>query len=185
LSGFVLPIEPVEGEIRIDATPLDRSKRRSWQAGIGYVPQDIFLLDDTVTANIALGQDTSKTDHGQLRRACSAAQILDFIENELSDGFQTAVGERGVRLSGGQRQRIGLARALYHRPDILVLDEATSALDNTTEDGVMKAIKELEGSITMIIVAHRLSSIRWCDQVVELHHGRIINKADSTSVISR
>lgn len=165
---------PSAGGIYIDKTRLDNTNLANWRAGIGYVPQDIFLLDDTIAANVALGQPADQIDYEQLRRACTAAQLLDFIEQELHDGWQTQVGERGVRLSGGQRQRIGLARALYHRPEVLILDEATSALDQSTEADVMMAIAELEGKLTMIIVAHRLSTIQWCDQVVELNRGRVV-----------
>jgi len=164
---------PVSGGIYVDEIELTKDNQRNWRAGIGYVPQDIFLLDDTVAANVALGLPADKIDQEQLRRACAAAQILEFIEHDLPSGWQTTVGERGVRLSGGQRQRIGLARALYHRPDVLILDEATSALDQATEAEVMKAIAALEGELTMIIIAHRLTTIQWCDQVVELNAGKV------------
>ena len=164
---------PVSGGIFVDELQLHRDNQRNWRAGIGYVPQDIFLLDDTIAANVALGERAEQSDHTQLRRACAAAQILDFIEHDLPSGWETQVGERGVRLSGGQRQRIGLARALYHRPDVLILDEATSALDQETEAEVMKAIAALEGELTMIIIAHRLTTIQWCDQVVELTAGKV------------
>jgi ABC-type multidrug transport system fused ATPase/permease subunit len=133
----------------------------------------------------ALGQDTSKTDHGQLRRACSAAQILDFIENELSDGFQTAVGERGVRLSGGQRQRIGIARALYHQPQILVMDEATSALDNITEKQITRAIDELKGGRTIVMIAHRLTTVQNCDLIYLMKNGEIIDRGTYDELVSQ
>lgn len=178
---------PSSGGIYVDDIELTKDNQRNWRAGIGYVPQDIFLLDDTIAANVALGQPADEIDHEQLRRACAAAQILDFIERDLPSGWKTQVGERGVRLSGGQRQRIGLARALYHRPDVLILDEATSALDQTTEAEVMKAIAALEGELTMIIIAHRLTTIQWCDQVVELSAGKVVEQptvADKTLEVS-
>jgi ATP-binding cassette subfamily C protein len=135
---------------------------------IGYVPQDIYLMDDTIEANIAFGIEPAEVDYQALRKAAQGAQILDFIEKELPEGFQTIVGERGVRLSGGQRQRIGLARALYHKPQILILDEATSALDHQTEAAVMETIHQLQGKLTMITVAHRLSTLDKCDRVIQM-----------------
>ena len=160
--------QPEQGEIRVDGRPLTVTDFPAWRALIGYVPQDIYLLDAPVTENIAFGVPPAEIDRKALRAAAGAAQILEFIESELPQGWETTVGERGVRLSGGQRQRIGLARALYHQPEILILDEATSALDVETEAEVMKAIQSLKGKITMIIIAHRLSTIESCDQVCRL-----------------
>jgi ATP-binding cassette subfamily C protein len=140
----------------------------SWQSLIGYVPQEIYLLDDTVAANIAFGVNEAEIDKTALREAASAARILEFIEQDLPEGFLTVVGDRGLRLSGGQRQRIGLARALYHGPRILVLDEATSALDHETELSVMETIGNLRGRLTMVTVAHRLSTLEGCDRIVNL-----------------
>ena len=159
---------PTSGQILVDDTPLDSKNIRSWQKGIGYVPQDIFLLDDTVLANIAFGLPFREVDMARVREAAQAAQILEFIETGLSNGFETLVGERGVRLSGGQRQRIGLARALYLRPELLVLDEATSALDVETEAEVMRAIEALHGSMTIVIIAHRLSTLERTDRIIRL-----------------
>jgi ABC-type multidrug transport system fused ATPase/permease subunit len=159
---------PTAGRILIDDTPLGPDQRRAWRGGIGYVPQEIFLIDDSVAANIAFGIPKEKIDPAALQRAATAAQILDFITNELPSGFDTLVGERGVRLSGGQRQRIGLARALYHEPELLVLDEATSALDTETEDGVMQAIAALNGQITMVVIAHRLRTVEMCERKLDL-----------------
>jgi ATP-binding cassette subfamily C protein len=163
---------PSSGRILVDDTPLGPHNRRAWRGGIGYVPQDIFLIDDSVAANIAFGVPKDNIDPAALTRAAAAAQILDFIQNELPRGFDTVVGERGVRLSGGQRQRIGLARALYHQPDLLVLDEATSALDTETEDGVMQAIAGLSGQITMLVIAHRLRTVEMCAEKLDLSHHR-------------
>src|SRR5262249_2440102 len=155
--------QPTSGEILIDGQPLTPELVPSWQASIGYVPQDIFLIDDTIARNIAFGRLDEKIDQALLREACAMAQILDFIEAELPDGFETKVGERGIRLSGGQRQRIGLARALYHRPSLLILDEATSALDAATEAKLLEALRSVTGKLTMIVAAHRLTAVRNCD----------------------
>ena len=160
--------QPTTGEILIDGQLLTPVVVPSWQASIGYVPQDIFLIDDTIARNIAFGLPDEKIDRARVREACAMAQILDFIEVELRDGFDTNVGERGVRLSGGQRQRIGLARALYHRPSLLILDEATSALDVATEAKLLEALYSLAGKLTMVVAAHRLSAVANCDQVIDL-----------------
>ena len=159
---------PTEGELFIDGQPLTSAVVPSWQASIGYVPQDIFLIDDTIARNIAFGLPDEKIDHSQLREACAMAQILDFVEGELSDGFDTNVGERGIRLSGGQRQRLGLARALYRRPSMLILDEATSALDVATEAKLLEALRGLSGKLSMVVAAHRLSAVANCDQLFDL-----------------
>ena len=162
---------PTSGQILVDGVALTPQNIRSWQAGIGYVPQDIFLIDDTIAQNIALGVAAEDIDEARLREAAAAASILTFIENDLPLGFDSIVGERGVRLSGGQRQRIALARALYRRPQLLILDEATSALDNETEAQVVEAINNLQGEVTMVVVAHRLSTIERCQTVLELSQG--------------
>ena len=160
--------QPTAGEILIDDEPLTPALVPAWQASIGYVPQDIFLIDDTIARNIAFGLPDTEIDPARLREACLTAQLLEFIEIELPAGFDTIVGERGVRLSGGQRQRIGLARALYHRPSLLILDEATSALDVATEAKLLEALRSLAGKLTMVVAAHRLSTIAGCDKVVDL-----------------
>jgi ABC-type multidrug transport system fused ATPase/permease subunit len=160
--------QPTAGEILIDGRPLTPALVPVWQTSIGYVPQDIFLTDDTIARNIAFGLPENEIDLALLREACAMAQLLDFIEAELPDGFDTNVGERGIRLSGGQRQRIGLARALYHRPSLLILDEATSALDIATEAKLLQALRNLAGKLTMVVAAHRLSAVANCDQLVDL-----------------
>jgi ATP-binding cassette, subfamily B, bacterial PglK len=162
--------QPSVGEILIDGRPLTPALVPAWQASIGYVPQDIFLIDDTIARNVAFGLPDDEIDPVQLREACATAQILDFIETELRDGFDTIVGERGIRLSGGQRQRIGLARALYHRPSLLILDEATSALDMATEAKLLDALRSLAGKLTMVVAAHRLSTVTGCDQLIDLRN---------------
>jgi len=169
--------QPTTGEILIDGQLLTPAVVPSWQASIGYVPQDIFLIDDTIARNVAFGLPDKKIDSASLREACAMAQILDFIEAELSDGFETKVGERGIRLSGGQRQRIGLARALYHRPSLLILDEATSALDVATEAKLLEALRSLTGKLTMVVAAHRLSAVANCDQVIDFGRDAGVVKA--------
>jgi ABC-type multidrug transport system fused ATPase/permease subunit len=160
--------QPTAGEIRIDGRPLTPALVPAWQASIGYVPQDIFLMDDSIARNVAFGLPDDQIDPVRLREACAMAQIIDFIDTELSKGFDTYVGERGIRLSGGQRQRIGLARALYHRPSLLILDEATSALDVATEAKLLEALRSLTGKLTIVVAAHRLSAVANCDQLIDL-----------------
>ena len=159
---------PTSGRVVIDDQLLTPELIAAWQATIGYAPQEIFLIDDTIASNIALGLPDNEIDTLRLQEVCAMAQILDFIETELRDGFQTTVGERGVRLSGGERQRIGLARALYHRPSLLILDEATSALDTATEAKLLEALRDLAGKITMVVAAHRFSAVANCDRLVDL-----------------
>ena len=171
-------LEPQKGEVRVDGVCVTRENRHQWQQTIGYVPQHIFLADETVAANIALGAPPDKIDMQAVEQAARVAELHDFVVRELPQGYQTKVGERGVRLSGGQRQRIGIARALYHDPDILVLDEATSALDYVTERAVMAAVHSLAPRKTIVIVAHRLTTVRACDRLFVLEAGRL--KAQGT-----
>jgi ATP-binding cassette, subfamily B, bacterial PglK len=159
---------PTSGRVLIDDQSLTPELIPSWQATIGYVPQELFLIDDTIARNIALGVPDNEIDTARLREVCTMAQILDFIETELRDGLQTTVGERGVRLSGGERQRLGLARALYHQPSLLLLDEATSALDAATEAKLIEALRNLSGKLTIVTVAHRLSTVAGCDKLIDL-----------------
>lgn len=144
----------------------------SWLARIGYIPQSIYLIDESIRDNIAFGIDADKIDDGEIMRALEEAQLREFVES-LPEGLDTTIGDRGVRLSGGQRQRIGIARALYHNPDILVFDEATSALDNETEAAVMEAINSFHGKKTMVIIAHRLNTIEKCDMIYKVENGKI------------
>lgn len=167
-------LRPTGGRLVVDGVVLDEDNRPSWQKQIGYVPQSIFLTDDTITRNIAFGLPDEAIDIDAVRRAARMAQVDRFIEEELPDGYETVVGERGVRLSGGQRQRLAIARALYHDPEVLVLDEATSALDGSTERHVFEAIQPLAGAKTMVLIAHRLATIRACDAIYVLEHGRIV-----------
>lgn len=172
LVDLILGLQtPTSGQVYCDDVPLQPTNRRSWSRGIGYVPQEVFLIDDTVAANIAFGVPPEQVDPAALRKAAEASKILYFIESELANGFQHLVGERGVRLSGGQRQRIGLARALYHQPSLLILDEATSALDLHTESEVLQAIHIIQGTVTLIMISHRMSAIAMCDQVLDFTIG--------------
>ena len=165
-------LEPTAGDILIDGRDLS-SCVAAWQRRIGYVPQDIFLLDDTILANVALGVAERDIDEAAFWRALATAQLDDFV-TALPEGGRTILGERGARLSGGQRQRIGIARALYRNPTVLVLDEATSALDTTTESALTAAVEQLRGAHTVILIAHRLSTVRRCDQIFFLDGGRLV-----------
>ncbi len=161
------------GTLEIDGQVISPDCRRAWQRSIGYVPQQIYLVDDTVSANIAFGCNVEDIDHVAVEHAAKIANLHDFVMSELPQQYQTTVGERGVRLSGGQRQRIGIARALYHKPQVLILDEATSALDNLTEQAVMEAIQNLGNEITIILIAHRLSTVKTCDVIFLLEKGEL------------
>jgi ABC-type multidrug transport system fused ATPase/permease subunit len=167
-------LRPTSGTVSIDGRLLDEESLPGWQRHIGYVPQEIVLTDDTVSANIALGVPEEKIDRQAVERAARIAGIHEFIVAELPGGYDGRVGERGARISGGQRQRIGIARALYHDPDVIIFDEATSALDNETEQAVMKAIEELAGTRTIIMIAHRLTTLRHADVIHLMDEGRVI-----------
>ena len=167
-------LEPESGHVAVDDVVLDRSNIRAWQNTLGYVPQHIFLIDDSVTANIALGVPPEEVDMDAVERAARIAELDQDVKSDFPDGYSTKLGEGGVRLSGGQRQRIGIARALYNDPSVLVLDEATSALDNITEKAVMDAVQNIAKAKTVILIAHRLSTVRACDKIVMLHRGAAI-----------
>ena len=167
-------LQPTEGVIYADQIDVHKNLNK-WHKQIGYIPQTIYLADDTIRANIAFGVFENEIDDEAVNRALKQAQLDGFI-NTLPEGIHTYVGDRGVRLSGGQRQRIGIARALYHNPEILVLDEATSALDNETETAVMEAIDSLQGMKTMLIIAHRLTTIRNADFIYEVIDGQVISR---------
>lgn len=166
-------IDPVEGRFLVDGNSLSTNQVRAWQRTIAHVPQSIFLADATISQNIALGRAPADINMERVRRSAEQAHIAEFITAQ-QQGYDVMVGERGVRLSGGQRQRIGIARALYKEADVLMLDEATSALDSTTEESVMGAIEGLNRDLTVLIVAHRLTTVRTCDVIVELDNGRVI-----------
>lgn len=166
-------LEPQAGSLLVDGTLIDLTNVRRWQRSIGYVPQSIFLADESIAANIAFGVPAEQIDMAAVERAARMASLHDFVTTELSQGYATMVGERGVRLSGGQRQRVGIARALYHDPEVLVFDEATSALDNQTEKSVMEAVRNLSGRKTIIMIAHRLTTVQDCDRIFVLDKGKI------------
>jgi ABC-type multidrug transport system fused ATPase/permease subunit len=167
---------PVAGRILIDDVPITNENRRAWQDNLGYVPQDIYLTDSTVAQNIAFGLLPNEIDMTRIEDCARMARIHEFVSQELPQGYATQVGELGVRLSGGQRQRIGIARALYHDPEVIVFDEATSALDTETESEVLEAISTLSGHKTLIIIAHRLTTVEACDEVIRLVAGRVVDE---------
>ena len=177
-------LSPDSGQVEIDGTPLTEATRRAWQQRIGYVPQAIYLTDDTVARNIAFGQPAERVDQDAVVRAAKMAALHDFVTSELPQGYDTKVGERGVRLSGGQRQRIGIARALYSDPDLLVMDEATSALDTLTERAVMEAVGNVQGRKTILLIAHRLTTVRECDVIHMLDHGRVVASGRYDDLVS-
>jgi ATP-binding cassette, subfamily B, bacterial PglK len=175
-------LTPTQGDIQVDGESI-YNDLRAWQNSIGYIPQSIFLMDDTLARNIAFGVPDRLIDYGRLDQAIQAAQLTELVA-DLPEGMETVLGERGVRLSGGQRQRVGIARALYHEREILVLDEATAALDNETEKLVNDAIKSLSGTKTLIIIAHRLTTIEHCDRVYLLEKGRVVKSGSYAEVVT-
>ena len=170
-------LEPTTGRIKVDGRPLDDETRPCWQAALAHVPQAIFLIDDSIAANIAFGVAGAEIDRERVRACAVAAHIAEFVEG-LPEGYETTVGERGMRLSGGQRQRIGIARALYKRARVLILDEATSALDDETEAAVMRSIMALGPELTIVMIAHRRSTLDGCDRIVRLEGGRIVEERE-------
>jgi ATP-binding cassette, subfamily B, bacterial PglK len=166
-------LQPQAGSMRVDGVELNEPNSASWQRNCGYVPQQIYLTDDTIRRNIAFGIRPSEIDDGRVREAARLANLHLFVEQELPFGYETEVGERGIRLSGGQRQRIGIARALYHDPEVILLDEATSSLDTETERAILEAVESLAGKKTIIMIAHRLSTIRHADLIVMIENGSV------------
>ncbi len=181
LMGLLMP---TEGELLVDGQPISGNRLRAWQQSIAHVPQSIYLADTTLAENIAFGVPPDTIDLDRVQQAARQAQIANFIESS-PEGYQAYVGERGIRLSGGQRQRIGIARALYKQASVLVFDEATSALDNATEQSVMDAIEGLSSDLTILLIAHRLTTVRRCDTIVELEHGRVVAQGTYEQLLER
>ena len=176
-------LQSEKGYLEVDGKIIDKNNLRAWQRLIGYVPQHIYLSDDTVAANIAFGIDLDEVDYDAVEKASKIANLHEFVTNELPKQYNTTIGERGIRLSGGQRQRIGIARALYLNPKILILDEATSSLDNLTEKAVMDELINLNKDITIIMIAHRLSTVRKCDKIFLFEKGEMINQGTFDELI--
>jgi len=165
-------VSPSKGAFEVDGHEIKSAKIQPWQRMIGYVPQEIYLLDDTISRNIAFGVNDTEIDHTQIRKVIETAGIHKFIDS-FDDGLNTKIGERGVRISGGQRQRIGIGRALYQNPQVLILDEATSSLDSKTEEEILNELRKIRGKVTMILVAHRQSTLQFCDKIFKIENGKI------------
>ena len=176
-------LEPRLGKLLVDERIISKDNSRAWQKFIGYVPQYIYLSDNTIASNIAFGIDNEDINHQAVVKAAKIANLHEFVLKELPQKYQTRIGERGVRLSGGQRQRIGIARALYHDPKVLILDEATNALDNLTEQAVMDAVNNLSKNITIILIAHRLNTIKKCDKIYYFDKGELKNEGTFEELI--
>ncbi len=178
-------LAPDSGVLAVDGVPITDENRRSWQANVSYVPQHIYLSDSSIKSNIAFGVPADRVEMKAVEDAARNARIHDFVSTQLPLGYETLVGERGVRLSGGQRQRIGIARALYRNAQVLLLDEATSALDGITEDSVFESMKDIAGTRTIILVAHRLSTVRHCDEIFMMDHGHIVARGTFDELLMR
>jgi ATP-binding cassette subfamily B protein len=175
-------LQPTNGTLEIDGQRITPANHRAWQLHIAHVPQAIFLADSTIEENIAFGVPKDQIDHDRVRQAAQQGQIAESIESWPKQ-YQTFVGERGVRLSGGQRQRIGIARALYHNPEIIIMDEATAALDNTTEREFMQALEAMSGHKTMIMIAHRLSTVKNGDRLYLVKEGKVVDSGTYKELI--
>jgi ATP-binding cassette, subfamily B, bacterial PglK len=183
LIDIIMGLLPAtEGELIIDNQIINTQNRRAWQTHIAHVPQNIYLSDSTIEENIAFGIEKEKIDHQRVKKAAQQAQIAHLIE-QWKEGYQTFVGERGIRLSGGQRQRIGIARALYKKANVLIFDEATSALDNETEREVMEAIEALGKEMIVLIIAHRLATLKGCDKIVKLDKNHTVHAGSYQEMI--
>ncbi len=175
-------LESGKGQILVDGQPIIGKQLRSWQQAIAHVPQNIYLADASIAGNIAFGVQKEDVDLERVKRVAHQAQIAEFIEDS-PEGYQTHVGEQGIRLSGGQRQRIGIARALYKQASVLIFDEATSALDNATEQAVMEAIGGLSSDLTIIMIAHRITTVQSCDTIIELERGRLVGQGSYSQLL--
>jgi ABC-type multidrug transport system fused ATPase/permease subunit len=176
-------LQPTDGEVEIDGQAITVRNHRAWQAHVAHVPQAIYLADSSIAENIAFGLPQEQIDYRRVRQAAQQSQIAEIIES-WPEQYQTLVGERGIRLSGGQRQRIGIARALYKKANVIIFDEATSALDSETEQAVMQSIEGLSEDLTLLIIAHRLSTLRNCTQIVELDHGEIVRAGNYQEIVT-
>ena len=176
-------LQPTTGELKVDGEKISSNNLRAWQKHVAHVPQTIFLADGAIAENIAFGLPKDQIDEERVHQAAEQAQIHDIIQ-QMPNGYQTLVGERGVRLSGGQRQRLGIARAIYKKADVIIFDEATSALDNETEQAVMEAIDRLSSDLTILIIAHRLSTLKNCSNIVKLDKGKISTVGSYEEIIS-
>jgi ABC-type multidrug transport system fused ATPase/permease subunit len=165
-------LAPTSGRVRIDGVEINPATT-SWTADVGYVSQDIFLTDDSIRNNVAFGIPVDQISEPHILKSLQTAQLWDFVR-ALPEGLDTSVGERGVRISGGQRQRIGIARALYHEPSLLILDEATSSLDLETEKEFIETLEAVHKKVTMIVVSHRLSTLKYCDRILRIEGGRLV-----------
>ena len=175
-------VKPTEGKVEVDGANID-SNLSGWHEKIGYVPQSVYLIDDTINKNIAFGLGEKDIDHDLIKQAVEKANLSEFINN-LSNGLETIVGEKGIRISGGQQQRIGIARALYRNPEILILDEATSSLDETTEKKIMESIKFLKNKKTLIVITHRLTTVSNCDKIYFIDNGRVVNEGTPKKILN-
>jgi ATP-binding cassette subfamily C protein len=178
-------LTPQKGLFMVDDQKVTKENIKNWQANLGYVPQQIYLSDDSISRNIAFGLPDDKIDMEKIKKVSKMANIHDFIDSELPEGYHTIIGERGVRLSGGQRQRIGIARALYHDPQILIFDEATSSLDNETEKEVLKAIHKVFKFKTLIVIAHRLSTVKEANKVYLIEKGKIVDSGSYEKMVKK
>ena len=174
-------LEPQSGSLEYNGIPLQEILW-DWRAQVAYLPQEVFLIDNTLKCNVALGVPDNMIDERRVLQALSQARLAKMLE-QLPYGIETILGERGVRLSGGQRQRVALARAFYHRRSVLVMDEATSALDNSTEKEIVEEIKQLKGKITMIVIAHRLTTVEHCDRIYYLENGQVVKEGHPDKVL--
>ena len=181
LMGLLMP---TQGSIKIDGIELDGANVRGWKKQIGHVPQDIYLSDATIAENVAFGEEASILNKKNVLKALDKSQLLEFIQQK-QEKLETFVGERGIKLSGGQRQRIGIARALYKDSQVLVFDEATSALDNRTEKEIISAIEKLDKNLTIIAIAHRLSTLRFCDKILHVEGGRLKSTLSYDQVLEK
>lgn len=177
-------LEAEKGKLEVDGKIITKQNSKNWQQIIGYVPQNIYLTDDTLAANIAFGEDSKNINQEKVENASKIANLHEFVASELPMQYQTTVGERGIRLSGGQRQRIGIARALYHNPNVLILDEATSALDNKTEQIVMNSINNLKKNMTIILITHRLDTLKNCDIIFKINKGELVEEGSYDKLIT-